>query len=77
MVATALEHMQEASDIGVDISVRVIQGVANACLGREMDDALRLLGGEHRLHDLPLGELRLDKMESIAALEPRQTCLFE
>ena len=60
--------MQEALDIGVDISVRMLQRVADAGLRGEMDDALGLLLGEDRANDLLVGEVGLDEMKSVAPL---------
>jgi hypothetical protein len=77
MMAAALEDMQKTPDIGINIGVRVIERIADAGLRREMDDAVRLLFGEHRLYHLALGEVRLDEMESVATLEPRQPRLLE
>ena len=76
-MAAAFEHVQEARDIGVDISVRMVERVADAGLRGEMNDALGLLRGEDRLDHLLLGEVGLDEMESVAALEPREARLFE
>ena len=55
----------------------MIERVADAGLRGEMDDALGLLLGKDRLDHLPVGKVRLDEMESVAALEPRKTRLFE
>lgn len=77
VVAAAFEHMESACDIGLDISVGVVQRVADAGLRREMDDALWPLLGEHRLDHLALGQVCLDEMESVAALEPPKTGLFK
>jgi hypothetical protein len=76
-VAAAFEHMQEAPDIGVDISVRMLQRIAHAGLRGEMDDALRLLLGEDRAHDFLVGEVGLDEMKSVAPRQPREARLFE
>ena len=60
--------MQKAPDIGVDIGVRVIERVADAGLRGEMDDALGLLLGKDRPHDLLVDEVGLDEMKSVAPL---------
>ncbi len=67
VMAAAFEHMQEARDVGVDISVGVVKGVAHAGLGREVDDAVGLLLGEYRLDDLAFGQIRLDEAEAVPA----------
>ena len=65
VMAAAFEHMQEAPDIGVDISVGVVERVADAGLRGEMDHALGLLLGEGRFHDLRLRESALMKRKPL------------
>ena len=77
VVTAALEHMQGSGDIGVDISVRVIERIADAGLRGEMNDALGPLLGENRLDHFTLGKVSLDEIESVAALEPIKTRLFQ
>ena len=49
----------------IDISVRVVERVADACLRGEMHDALRLLRGEGRLDRRPVAEFGLDEAEAV------------
>jgi hypothetical protein len=44
VVATALEHIHEADQVAVGVGERVLQRVAHACLGGEVD---------HRVGTLP------------------------
>src|SRR6478752_1820356 len=76
-MSAALEHRQEAPDIGIDISLRMMERVADAGLRGEMDDALGLLIGKDSFHHLPVGKVSLDEMESVAAFEPREPRLFQ
>src|SRR5262245_16627770 len=55
----------------------MIERVADTGLRCEMDDALGPLRGEHRLDHFALGKVRLDEMESVAALEPFETGVVE
>src|SRR6476469_7422110 len=77
VVAAALEHVERAGDVGLDIGVGMIERVTHAGLRRKMDDPLGPLRGKHRLDHLTLGKVSLDEMESVAALEPPKTGLFE
>src|SRR4029079_8662148 len=77
VVAAALEHVERAGDVGPDIGVGMIKRVTDAGLRREVDNPLGPLRGKHRLDHLTLGKVRLDEMESVAALEPPKTGLFE
>src|SRR6476469_9180680 len=77
VVAAALEHVERAGDVGLDIGVGMIERVTDAGLRREVDNPLGPLRGKHRLDHLTLGKVRLDEMESVAALEPPKTGLFE
>ncbi len=38
VVAAAFQHVDEAFEIGIDIGVGMFERIANARLGREMDD---------------------------------------
>jgi hypothetical protein len=46
VVAAAFEDVGEADQVAVDVGVRVLQRVAHAGLGGEVDHAVELLGGE-------------------------------
>ena len=50
VVTAALQDVQGALDVGIDVRVRVGQRVAHACLGRQVDDPVGLLLGEDGLH---------------------------
>ena len=61
-MAAALENVEKAGEIGVEISVRVLQGVANAGLRREMHDRSELAVAKNALDGPPLG--KIDFMEA-------------
>src|SRR5262245_31041231 len=73
VVPAAFEHVKEAGHVRADIGMRVVERIADAGLGGEMNDALRPLLGEGRLDDSPVGEIALDEGKSLLlhqALEP-------
>src|SRR5206468_4313393 len=49
-VATLFEHLEEAEDVGRDVGVRPLQGVAHAGLGSEVNDALKVASVEQLIH---------------------------
>ena len=74
VVTAALQHVQRADDVGVDVGMRVLQPVADAGLGAEMNDPLRPSFGEEPLHAGAVGEVQLVEGEALAPLklvEPR------
>jgi hypothetical protein len=62
IVPAALEDVQEADDVRVDVGVRVDQRVAHAGLRREVDHAIEPLTRKQRRHAIPVGD--------VATLEP-------
>lgn len=57
VVATTFEDVGKADDIAVDVGERVLDGVAHACLGSEVNHSLRLMGGEAVFHRLAVGKV--------------------
>ncbi len=56
VVAAALQHVQGADDVGVDIGMRVLYPVADPGLSAEMNDPLRAPVGEEPLHAGAVGQ---------------------
>ncbi len=57
-VATAtFEDVGETDDVAIDVGERVLDGVAHASLGGEVDDTLRLMSGEGCFHCLTVDEV--------------------
>ena len=49
VMAAPLEHVHESFDVRIDIGVRILQRIAHAGLGREMDDHGKAVAREQRL----------------------------
>src|ERR1700730_3113642 len=64
-MASALENVEKAGEIGVQISVRILQGVANAGLRREMHDRSELAVAENALDGPPLGKIDFVEAERV------------
>ena len=77
VMAAAFEHVQEAGDVRIDISVRMVERVADPCLRGEMHDALRFLRGEGRLDRRPVAEIGLDEAEAVVPREPLEARLLQ
>ena len=73
----ALEHGQEADHIGVDVALRVLDAVADAGLGPEVDDAARRMLGEQRPHAVAVGEVEGVVDVVRLRLEPLEPGVFE
>ena len=77
LMPAALEHMQEARNIRADISVRMVQRIADARLRSEVNDPLRLLLGEGRLDDSPVGEVGPYETKALPPLKLGKPGLFQ
>ena len=74
-VAAILEHVEESDDVGVDVGARVLERVAHARLGGEVDDALGRVLGEAPVHQRAVLEVAAHLGEALVrldALEPRE-----
>ena len=77
MVTASLEHIEEAFDIRIRISVRIFERIAHAGLGREMNDDRKAMLREQRLRGLPIGEVGLHEGEVGLAFEDIETRFFQ
>jgi hypothetical protein len=62
-VAAAFEDVHEADEVAVHIGVRILQRIAHAGLGGQVDDAVELLGGEERFHAGAVGDVQFHEAE--------------
>ena len=69
LVATALQHVQGADDVGVDVGMRVFHPVANPGLSGEVNDPLWTPLGEQLLHTSTVGEVQFVEGEALAPLK--------
>ena len=77
LVPAALEHVEEAREVGVEIGVRVLQRVAHAGLGGEMHHHLRPRGREQRRDRRPVGEVEPLEAEPGPPLQPLEPRLLQ
>src|SRR5690349_9637698 len=64
VMPTTLQHVGKTFDVGTDISVRILQGIANASLGREMNHHGKAVCREERLCLLAVGQVELQACEA-------------
>jgi hypothetical protein len=57
VTAAAFQNVSEADDITVDVSKWVLDGVAHASLGSEVDDTLRFVGSKALFHGSTVPEV--------------------
>src|ERR1700761_9574436 len=72
VMAASLEHIQKTFDVRIDVSVRILQRIANAGLGCEMNDGRKVVPGTQRLRRLAIGQVGFRKGEISLALEDIQ-----
>ena len=64
VVPTALEDIERAGDIAVEVHLRVGQRISHPGLRPEMHHALEVSGGEQRAHPRPVGEIQALEREA-------------
>ena len=69
IVAATFEHVERASDIAVDVGLRILERVTHAGLRGEVDDAREFFAREQRFHAALVGEVHLHEAELRFALE--------
>src|SRR5579864_2289557 len=73
----ALEHVEKTLQIGVDVTLRMLDRVAHAGLGGEMHDLCKAMPRKQRRHRLAIREIGLDKGETALVAEQRKARLFQ
>ena len=63
-VPAAFQHVEEAVEVAGGVGSRVLQRVAHAGLGGEMDHQIETSGGEKRVHARRIGEVELVEGEA-------------
>ena len=64
MMAAAFENINEADQIAINVSVRILDRIANASLRSEMDDFVEAFFGKQFLHPGTVGHIKFDKAEA-------------
>src|SRR5690606_19988654 len=77
VVTAALEHVDEADDVAVDVGVRVGDRVAHAGLGGQVDNYRRLALVEEPVEGRSVDEVELAEGEGVVALQAFQTGQLE
>ncbi len=77
VVAAAFEDVGEADDVALDVGMRILQRVADAGLGGQVDHLVEFLGGEQGLHAWAVGDIELDEAEVGMAGQAGQAALLE
>ena len=72
-VAAGLEDIEEPDDIRLDIVFGMGDAMAHAGLGGEVDDHLRMVGGEETVDGLLVGDVALDEV----VVDARRTQVLE
>lgn len=77
VVAAGFEDVVEADEVGFDVGVWVVDTVANAGLGGEVDDDVRLVLGKQLVDGGFVGEVAFDEGEVFEAFEFIEAGSFE
>lgn len=76
-VAAPFQNIQMADQITFRVDHRILQRITYPSLRRQMNNAVKPLGGEQRLHRLGFGNIHLDEVKIRQRLQPRQARLFQ
>jgi hypothetical protein len=76
-MAAAFEDIYEAHQVAVDVGVRVLQGVAHASLGCEVDNALERRFCEQARKAVAVGYIQFDEAEMRMRAQARQPVFFQ
>src|SRR5262249_56631947 len=76
-MAAALEDIEKAGEIRIEISVRIFQRIANAGLGGQMHDWPELDLGKNAFDRAPLGEIDLVKRKFVKFAQDGQPRLLQ
>ena len=77
VMATALEDVQRAGDVAVDVGVRILDGVADARLSAEMNHPIKPFVGEQRLHACSVGQVEACQGEIRESVQDRRPGFLE
>ena len=64
MVATGLEHVEEADEVALEVGARVLDGVADTCLGGEVHHDVEAVLGEQALDEGGVAQIAANKGEA-------------
>ncbi|MEY9918779.1 hypothetical protein ABIF99_005094 [Bradyrhizobium japonicum] len=77
VVAAALQHVEKALEVGIGVSVRMVDRAAHAGLGREMHDFVKSMSRKQRRDGVAVGKIGLDEGEAGIVPKQRQARLFQ
>ncbi len=77
VMPAAFQNMQEAGDVAGHVDMRILGGIAHAGLRGQVDDTLRLMGGEQALDGLAVGQIGVIVRIAGMFQQRRQTRLLQ
>src|SRR6266480_2067748 len=77
VVPAAFQNIDKAFEIGIDVSVRMIDEVAHAGLGREVDHHPKAVFCEQRSHQRTIREVGLQETEPQIRAQDLQPCQLQ
>jgi hypothetical protein len=72
-MAATLKNIKKPREIAVEVRVRVLKGIANPGLRRQIHDPPRFLRLEQRLDPITIAQIHLHEPEPRAARQLRQS----
>lgn len=76
VVPAPFQHVDKAFQIGIGVSVRILQRIADARLRRQMDNNRKAMLSEKRFHSSAISQIELHKREIRILLENIKARVF-
>src|SRR6478735_1763329 len=76
-IPAIFQNIEESCDIGINIGMRIDQGIAHPRLGRKIDHCANRMRGKYRRESVPVRQIRLDERKLLLRIELSQSGILQ